>query len=100
MPWMGSTGTHVKSFPSFAIPFTRASIGARRFRWRPARYVTMPLSLEEAIAHVPMWAGATDLTISVLAGGITNRNFRVTVRGESFVLRVSAENTELLGINR
>ena len=35
-----------------------------------------------------------------LGGGITNRNFRVDVGGESFVLRVGGKDTELLGIDR
>lgn len=60
----------------------------------------MSLSLEQAIARVPMWRGARDLKTSPLGGGITNRNFRVDVSGESFVLRIGGEDTELLGINR
>jgi thiamine kinase-like enzyme len=35
-----------------------------------------------------------------LGGGITNRNFRVVVGGESFVLRIGGKDTELLGIDR
>lgn len=60
----------------------------------------MALTLEEAVARVPMWAGATDLRATPLGGGITNRNFRVDVGGESFVLRIGGEKTELLGIDR
>ncbi len=60
----------------------------------------MPLTLEEAIARVPGWAAAPDLSTSVLSGGITNQNFRVDVGGESFVLRMPGADTELLGINR
>ncbi|MFQ5812456.1 MAG: phosphotransferase [Anaerolineae bacterium] len=52
------------------------------------------------IARVPHWAGAADLRTSLLAGGITNQNYRVEVGGETFVLRISGANTELLGINR
>jgi thiamine kinase-like enzyme len=58
------------------------------------------LTLEEAIARVPQWAGASDLKSTPLGGGITNRNFRIDVGGESFVLRIAGEDTELLGINR
>ncbi len=32
--------------------------------------------------------------------GLTNANYRVDVNGERFVLRVSGDNTERLGINR
>jgi len=60
----------------------------------------MPLSLTEAIARVPQWVDAEDLQTAPLPGGITNQNFTVEVGGEAFVLRITGENTELLGVNR
>ena len=60
----------------------------------------MVLALEEAIARVPHWAGASDLKVTPLSGGITNRNYRINVGGEAFVLRIAGADTELLGINR
>lgn len=60
----------------------------------------MSISIEEAIARVPQWAGARNIEVAPLAGGITNRNYRVNVNDESFVLRISGQNAELLGINR
>lgn len=60
----------------------------------------MALTLEEALARVPQWAGASDLKATPLGGGITNRNFRIDVGGEAFVLRIAGADTELLGINR
>ncbi len=60
----------------------------------------MSLTLEEALKRVPMWRDRTDLAPKPLTGGITNRNYRMDVDGESFVLRLSGENTELLGIHR
>jgi thiamine kinase-like enzyme len=60
----------------------------------------MALTLEEALARVPQWAGASDLKATPLGGGITNCNFRVDVGGEAFVLRIAGADTELLGINR
>jgi thiamine kinase-like enzyme len=60
----------------------------------------MALTLEEAIARVPQWAGASDLKATPLGGGITNNNFRIDVGGEAFVLRIAGADTELLGINR
>ncbi len=60
----------------------------------------MALPLEQAIARVPMWRDARDIKIIPLGGGITNQNFRVEVNGESFVLRIGGEDTELLGIHR
>ena len=59
----------------------------------------MPIP-EDLIARVPQWKEARDLRYSPLGGGITNRNFRVDVDGESYVLRVAGTNTELLGIER
>jgi thiamine kinase-like enzyme len=37
---------------------------------------------------------------TALDGGITNRNFRVTLGGSEYVIRQPGRNTELLGINR
>lgn len=58
------------------------------------------LTPEEAITRVPQWAGVSSYKVYPLGGGITNRNYRVDVKGESFALRIAGENTELLGINR
>jgi len=52
----------------------------------------------EAIA-ARVWPGE-EVQIEPLGGGITNRNFRVEVGGDSFVLRVGGNDTELLGIDR
>jgi thiamine kinase-like enzyme len=57
-------------------------------------------TVEEIIARVPMWKNATDLKVSPLSGGITNRNYRVDAGKKSYVLRISGENSELLGIDR
>ena len=51
------------------------------------------------LKRVPGWQGA-DLKITPLSGGITNRNYRIDLARESFVLRRSGANTELLGIDR
>lgn len=55
--------------------------------------------MDELIDRVPGWAGRAR-TVEALDGGITNRNYRVTFDGESFVLRAPGENTDLLGIDR
>ncbi len=39
-------------------------------------------------------------SVEPLGGGITNRNFKVRVGGEEFVLRVGGKDTALLGIDR
>ena len=53
----------------------------------------------EAIAAVPAWAGL-DAHLTPITAGITNRNYRVDIAEESFVLRLSGKNTGLLGIDR
>jgi len=60
----------------------------------------MALSVEQAIARVPLWMQAKMIHSSFLHGGITNQNYRIEVDGESFVLRIGGANTELLGIHR
>lgn len=60
----------------------------------------MSLTIEEAIARVPQWVGASDLKVFPLPGGITNLNYRIETGGDTFVLRIAGENTALLGINR
>ncbi len=56
-------------------------------------------ALEEALRSI---AALRDKpwTVTPLEGGITNRNFRLDVDTESFVLRVAGSGTELLGIDR
>jgi thiamine kinase-like enzyme len=57
------------------------------------------LDLNELLDRVPGWAGRPR-SVEALEGGITNRNYKVTVDGESFVVRAPGENTDLLGIDR
>jgi thiamine kinase-like enzyme len=58
------------------------------------------ITIEEAIARVPLWQDVSDIRISPLEGGITNLNYRVDVGGECFHVRLPGRNTELLGIDR
>ena len=53
--------------------------------------------IEEAVERV--WPGGVD-SVEALGGGITNHNFRVTVGGELFVLRIGGRDTAVLGIDR
>ena len=54
-----------------------------------------------AMQRVPELAGA-NLTLTALSGGITNRNFLVSVTGrqDRFVIRLAGNDTHLLGISR
>lgn len=60
----------------------------------------MMLTIEEAIRRVPSWGTASSVKITALPGGSTNRNYRVDVDGDAFVVRIWARGTELLGIDR
>lgn len=46
-----------------------------------------------------LWPGA-EVAVEPLGGGITNHNFKVSVGGEAFVVRIGGKDTELLGIDR
>jgi thiamine kinase-like enzyme len=50
-------------------------------------------------AVATLWPGRAT-KVDELGGGITNRNFRVEVGGELFVLRMGGAKTDLLGIDR
>jgi thiamine kinase-like enzyme len=57
--------------------------------------------LVAAMQRVPELAG-TELTLTALSGGITNRNFLVEAAGRSdrYVIRLAGNDTHLLGISR
>jgi thiamine kinase-like enzyme len=52
-----------------------------------------------AAAVERLWPGR-HANVAPLDGGITNRNFKVEVDGEAFVLRMGGKKTDLLGIDR
>jgi thiamine kinase-like enzyme len=57
-------------------------------------------AVQAVIEAMPAWRGADRLDAEPLEGGITNRNFLITVAGESFVARLPGEDTDVLGIDR
>lgn len=59
----------------------------------------MQSKINEIIKQIPGWENAGNIQIDPLEG-LTNTNYSVTVNGKRFVLRVSGQNTERLGINR
>lgn len=58
------------------------------------------LAIDRAIAKVPFLAESKNIKKIPLSGGITNLNFRIDADGKSYVIRLTGENTELLGIKR
>jgi thiamine kinase-like enzyme len=56
-------------------------------------------SLAAVIAAIPEWEGL-EPDVTPITIGITNRNFKVEIGGEWFVVRVSGKDTDLLGIDR
>ena len=57
--------------------------------------------LVAALQRVPETAGR-ELTLTALSGGITNRNYLITIadRPDRFVIRLAGNDTHLLGISR
>lgn len=53
----------------------------------------------DQLHDLPQWPNA-EISLRVLDGGITNRNFVAVIAGEQFVVRIPGERTEVLGINR
>ncbi len=56
-------------------------------------------SIEEIIARIEDWKGS-NISIQPMTGGLTNSNYKVTVDGAPFFVRVPGEGTELLAIDR
>jgi thiamine kinase-like enzyme len=55
--------------------------------------------LASVVAAVPAWSGVAS-EVAPLGGGITNKNFRLDIAGQSFVVRLFGKDTEFLGIDR
>jgi thiamine kinase-like enzyme len=56
--------------------------------------------LSPILQRIPQFRNARSLEIEELAGGITNRNYKITADGECFVLRLGGNETHYLGIDR
>src|SRR5665213_2590383 len=54
--------------------------------------------LKELINRIPSLAGVQN--ISLLNGGLTNKNYRLDTATNSYVMRLGSEKGSLLGINR
>ena len=60
----------------------------------------MTLTIDKAIAKVPFLAQSKNIKKTPLSGGITNLNFRIDADSKSYVIRLSGEGTDQLGIRR
>jgi thiamine kinase-like enzyme len=64
------------------------------------RYGAGVARLEEILARLQTTLGELAGEPRPLSGGITNHNFRVTLGGEDYVVRLHGRDTDLLGIDR
>jgi thiamine kinase-like enzyme len=56
--------------------------------------------LSPILQRIPQFASAKTPEITELSGGITNKNYKITVNDESYVLRLGGNETKSLGIDR
>ena len=56
-------------------------------------------TIEEVVAAIPAWRGRA-IRIEAIAGGLTNRNYRVDVDGAPHFVRIPGPASELLAIDR
>ena len=56
-------------------------------------------ALAAVVTAIPAWEGLVP-DVTPITIGITNRNFKVDIDGETFVVRLSGKDTDLLGIDR
>jgi thiamine kinase-like enzyme len=64
------------------------------------RYGAGVARLEQILARLQSTLGELTGEPQPLSGGITNDNFRVTLDGEDYVVRIHGRDTDLLGIDR
>jgi len=57
------------------------------------------ITIEQVVERISEWRGKA-LAVSPLEGGLTNRNYKVEVAGEPWVVRIPGASTELLAVDR
>ena len=55
--------------------------------------------IEEVVSKINDWVGK-EISITALSGGLTNTNYKITVDGKPYFVRVPGASTELLAIDR
>ncbi len=58
------------------------------------------MNLDSILQRIPQFSSASKLIVTELTGGITNKNYKITEDGESYVLRMGGTETKYLGIDR
>src|SRR5262245_32226022 len=58
------------------------------------------ITIDEAVARVPQWKGMAAASVVLLAGGVTNLNYRVEIGGDTFVVSIAGTGTDALGVDR
>jgi len=58
------------------------------------------MSIEQILQRIPGFVLKEDAVVTELSGGITNKNYKVTMNGDSYVLRMGGNETKYLGIDR
>ena len=58
------------------------------------------MNIEQILQRIPGFDLKENAVITELTGGITNKNYKITSDGESFVLRMGGNETKYLGIDR
>ncbi len=59
----------------------------------------MTITIEEVIQKIDDWRGRK-AEIQEMPGGLTNKNYRVEVEGQSYFVRIPGASTELLAVDR
>jgi len=59
----------------------------------------MTITIEEVVQKIDDWRNK-QVEIQEMTGGLTNKNFRVDVEGQSFFVRIPGADTELLAVDR
>lgn len=57
-------------------------------------------TIDAVIAAIPAWAGAEDVEVEAIPAGLTNHNYRVTVDGTRYFVRVPGPGGDLLAVDR
>ena len=57
------------------------------------------MTIDEVIAEIDEWNGK-EVVVESIEGGLTNLNYRLTVEGERYCVRVPGADSDLLAIDR